>query len=79
MSLRHFLDFLLIGLTIEVVQYAPIWITSPYLKAGTSHIITTITDSTQTPTATIPFSSAFADIPNLGYGASTYLGIIFII
>lgn len=78
LSKKTLVNILFIRLTLEIIQVAPIWVTSPYLKAGSNNIITVLTGSSATPRATIPFTGpAFTSIPNLGYGASTYRGIFF--
>lgn len=74
---KTIINILFLRLTLEIIQVAPIWVTSPYLKAGFNNIIAVQTGNTSTPTATIPFTGvAFTNIPNLGYGASTYRGIL---
>lgn len=62
-----------------VTTYPPTWITSSYLQAASKRVYDgdatgTTVGNTQTPTATIPFPTAFAAIPNLGYGISNYQG-----
>lgn len=53
----------------------PVWVTSPYIKAGSSKVISTLTGNSSTPDATIPFpGTAFTLIPNIGYGSTSYLG-----
>lgn len=77
---KTIMNILFFRLTLEIIQVPPIWITSPYLKAGFNNIITVLTGNTATPTATIPFpGGAFTSIPNIGYGASTYNGKFFMI
>ncbi len=75
---KTIMNMLFIRITLHIIQVPPIWVTSPYLKAGSNNIITVRTGSSTTPTATIPFTGvAFTNIPNIGYGASTYNGIFF--
>ncbi len=53
----------------------PVWVTSPYIKAGSSKVISTLTGNSSTPQATIPFpGAAFTSIPNVGYGSQSYIG-----
>lgn len=56
-----------------VNRYAPVWVTSPYIKSQCYNVIAVVTGNSSTPTATIPFpGSAFTQIPNIGYGAFIY-------
>lgn len=61
---------------VRALTYPPQWITSHYIRASSADIITTRTGNSSTPTAIIPFSSAFTQIPNIGYGAISYMGKI---
>lgn len=70
--------------TTSVIQVAPTWITSSYVQASAKRIIDgdvtgVKTGNTATPTATVPFITAFAAVPNLGYGISNYQGSIFVL
>lgn len=53
----------------------PVWVTSPYIKAGSNNVIATLTGNTSTPTATIPYPGLpFTMVPNIGYGSTSYIG-----
>jgi hypothetical protein len=74
-----FLVLILMKFTVSIIQVAPTWVTSSYLQANSKKVINsditgTTTGNTQTPTATIPFVTAFTVVPNLGYGISNYQG-----
>lgn len=57
----------------------PIWKSSPYVQADSYNVISTKTGNNATPTATMNFVNAFTGSPNLGYGASNYVGRKFVI
>lgn len=74
-----FLCALLFRLSTSIIQVAPTWITSNYLQADSKKVINgdvtgTTVGNASTPTATIPFTTAFGAVPNLGYGISNYQG-----
>jgi hypothetical protein len=52
----------------------PTWLTSPYFRAGSQAVITTLTGNDQTPVFTFTFSSPLTGIPNLAYGIKNYRG-----
>ena len=55
----------------------PTWVTSSLVKAGQANVINNVlTGNKVTPSATMPFSSAFSALPNLGYGIIGYEGIV---
>jgi hypothetical protein len=60
--------------SVNSITVAPTWVTSSFVKAASYTIITTRTGTGSTPTATMPFSSAFPSPPNLGYGIIDYEG-----
>jgi len=75
-----FFILLVINFT-EVFSYGssqPIWITSPYFRAGNDKVISTMTGNTSKPTYTFTFSSPLSGIPNLAYGIKNYRGFLFI-
>ena len=55
---------------------SPTWLTSPYFRADSKLIISTLTGSGQYPFAsfTFTYSSALPNIPNLAYGIKKYSG-----
>jgi hypothetical protein len=64
---------------IKSVGVPPTWLTSSYVQADSKKVINgdlcrCTTGNTSTPTATMPFTTAFTNIPNLGYGVSNYQG-----
>ena len=74
-----FPQFLLSAILIHLVQtinrYAPMWVTSPYIKCDSKNVIAVKTGNASTPTATIPFPGvAFTSVPNIGNGAFIYQG-----
>jgi len=52
----------------------PVWLVSPYFRAGNQAVISTLTGNNTTPQYTFTFSSALSGIPNLGYGIKNYRG-----
>lgn len=63
-------------------QFAPNWITSNYIQTGFKKVIDgdlcgCKTGRTSTPTSTLTFTTAFNVLPNLGYGMTSYQGIMF--
>lgn len=56
----------------DAISVAPTWVTSPLVKAGQGNVIITKTGNNTTPGMTMPFSSAFAAPPHLGYGIINY-------
>ncbi len=63
--------------SVTLVQVVPTWVTSNLVKAAQFNVIRKLTDYTTTPSATMPFSSAFTAIPNLCYGIVNYEGYYF--
>jgi hypothetical protein len=55
----------------------PTWITSNYILAASNKVINSQTNNSKTPvpSATMPLTTAFTAVPNLGYGLSGYQGI----
>jgi len=75
--LESILFLAVIKISVGLLKVDPVWITSPYLKAGSNDVIKTLTGNSSTPTATMPFSTpAFSSLPNLGYGCTAYQGKI---
>mgnify|MGYP000992947022 CR=1 FL=1 len=75
-------DFLMFSLlffvySLKAITVAPTWVTSNYVKASSYLIIngTIKVGSTQTPTATMTFSSAFSSVPHIAYGICHYESI----
>lgn len=67
--------YFFLPITLCIFRIAPVWLTSPYIKTGKKHVITSLTGNSSLPTATIPFpGSAFLSVPNIGYGTSSYSG-----
>ena len=59
----------------SLLKYAPVWVTSPYIKSDSANVISNKTGNSSTPIATIPFTgAAFSVVPNIGYGAFNYQG-----
>ena len=56
------------------ISEPPVWLTSPYFRAGNEDVIATLTGSDSTPTYTFTFSSALPGVPNLAYGIKNYIG-----
>ena len=57
------------------VAVPPSWVSNPYAQAGTRRVINNVrTGSTMTPTATIPFVTAYTTAPHLAYGVADYEG-----
>ena len=52
----------------------PIWLVSPYFRAGNNQVISTTTGAGTKPTYTFTFSSPVSGIPNLAYGVKNYRG-----
>ena len=82
------MNFIKIVITISFVECVmsvittvnPTWITSNFVQADSRRVIdgdacACKTGNSSTPTATMPFATAFPSIPNLGYGMSNYQGI----
>lgn len=66
-----------IFLLFETYSYsvaAPVWITSPYFRAGNQKLISSRTGNNTTPTFTFTFSSSLSGVPNLAYGIKNYRG-----
>jgi hypothetical protein len=55
----------------------PVWLPSPYFRAGNDKIISTMTGNDSMPTYTFTFSSALSGVPNLAYGIKNYRGIFY--
>jgi hypothetical protein len=71
------LIFIFLKQALTLFTYQPVWVTSPYVKSASADVIAFKTGNLTTPNATIPFpGSAFSLVPNLGYGAINYQGII---
>ena len=77
----RFVIIVLCGFWTEVLSAGvpPTWLTSSYVQADTNTIITTLTGSNSTPTATLNFVTAFSSLPNIGYGIIGYVGKTFFI
>lgn len=63
----------------SLLTVPPTWVTSPYVQADHRRVINgdacnSKTGNNTTPTGTLAFPTAFASIPNLGYGISNYQG-----
>lgn len=69
-KIHALLLFFLALYKISTVQYAPTWLTSPYIDAGQYAIISTLTGSASTPSYQMMFTTPFSSIPNAGYGIS---------
>lgn len=77
--MKNYLNLFLILSCTRLVEslnkYAPVWVTSPYIKSDSANVIGNKTGNSSTPSATIPFpGAAFTLIPNIGYGAFNYEG-----
>lgn len=83
MKIQFWTIFLLSKLThfvFSINTYTPTWITSNYIQADANRVINNVkTGNSSTPSAMIPFTFAFAVVPNLGYGISNYQGILLFI
>ena len=57
------------------VGVPPTWVANPYAQAGTRRVINNVrTGNAVTPTATIPFATAYTTAPHLAYGVADYEG-----
>lgn len=54
----------------------PVWVTSPYVRAGSENVISVTTNETTLPVPThrFFFSTPLTGTPNLGYGIKAYEG-----
>lgn len=66
-------DFLFL-LSLITCQVPPTWVTSPYVRAASNKVISSLTGSSSTPTYTFTFSSPFSTLPNIAYGINKYIG-----
>ena len=66
--------FLLRDVLSAYTSVAPVWITSPFMRAGNRDVIATLTGASVDPIYTFTFSSALPGIPNLAYGIRSYRG-----
>lgn len=78
-QLLAFVGTFMVNTVHAVNTFVPTWVTSPYVQADSKKLIdgdvtgNTVGNNT-TPTASIPFTTAFTAVPNLGYGISNYQG-----
>ena len=56
------------------LQVPPTWLTSPFVQAAQNDVLSTLTGSSSTPTATLTFPNAFISTPNLAFGIINYIG-----
>lgn len=58
----------------SVYSTQPVWVTSPYVRAGNEYVIANVTNMSTVPVPThrFVFSQAFSGTPNLGYGIKDY-------
>jgi len=72
--INNMLSYFLFLLSFVTCQVPPTWVTSPYVRAASNRVISTLTGSASTPAYTFTFSSPFSTLPNIAYGINKYIG-----
>lgn len=72
--ISNMFGYFLFLLSLATCQVPPTWVTSPYVRAASNKVISTLTGSTSTPAYTFTFSSPFSTVPNIAYGINKYIG-----